>query len=294
MDNGSVTFRQKQAKRVDVFISELYPQFSRSYLAKKIIEGKIKVNNTNTKVSYKLHFNDIVCFKDIEFNNQPTNIDLPIVFENDFCIVINKPSGLITHSKGSNNNDEASIASFISNRIATNMSGNRAGIVHRLDRVTSGLIIAAKTTFALDYLQKQFANRKVTKSYLAIVNGHLERQQAIINMPIERNPKHPSTFRVGPNGKTAQTSYQVITSNKDYSLLMLTPTTGRTHQLRVHLKSIKYPIIGDKFYGGMEYQRLLLHAYKLTINLPDIGKITFTAPIPQEFKKLIKIPSTIL
>lgn len=294
MDNGSVTFKQKQAKRVDTFLSELYPQFSRSYLAKKIMQGKIKVNNKNTKVSHKLHSDDIVSFTDIEFNNQPTDIDLPIVFENDFCLVINKPSGLITHAKGTNNNYEASIASFIFNRLADNMSGNRAGIVHRLDRGTSGLIIAAKTPFALDYLQKQFANRKVSKSYLAIVNGQLEQQQALINMPIERNPKHPSTFRVGPNGKTAQTTYQVITSNKDYSLLMLTPTTGRTHQLRVHLKALKHPIVGDKFYGGMDYPRLLLHAYKLTINLPDIGKITFTAPIPEEFKNLIKIPNNII
>jgi len=293
MDNGIVTFRQKEAKRVDAFLSELYPQFSRSYLAKKIIEGKIKVNNKNTKVSHKLHFNDIVSFADIEFNNKPADIDLPIVFENDFCLVINKPSGLITHAKGTNNNYEASIASFIANRLPSNMSGNRAGIVHRLDRGTSGLIIAAKTPFALEYLQKQFANRKVNKAYLAIVNGQLDQEQAIINMPIERNPKHPSTFRVGPNGKAAQTTYQVITSNQDYSLLMLVPTTGRTHQLRVHLKSIKYPIVGDSFYGGMDYQRLLLHAYKLTINLPDIGKITFTAPIPHEFKTLIKIPNNI-
>lgn len=293
MDNNQLFYNESGSKRLDLFLSESNPKLSRSFISKQILNGSIKVNDKNAKVSLKLHLGD-----KIEIDNKalelksPKEIELPIIYEDDFCIVINKPSGIITHVKGAMSS-ESSIASFIYPKLSTEMEGNRAGIVHRLDRGTSGIIIAAKTPFALKYLQRQFAKRQVSKSYLAIVNGTLDKEQAIINMPIERNPKHPSTFRVGPNGKIAETSYKVLANNENYSLLILTPKTGRTHQLRVHLKAIEHPIVGDTFYEGMEYKRLMLHAYELACTLPDIGKIKFNAPLPIEFSKLIKIPKEI-
>ena len=292
-NNVSLIFDQPTPKRLDIFMSEYKPELSRSFIAKQIINGNILVNAKPSKVSHKLHINDLIEFnEDVLEISQPENIKLPIIYEDDFCIVINKPSGLITHTKG-NTSSEASIASFIYSKLNDEMIGNRAGIVHRLDRGTSGVIVAAKTPFAVKYLQRQFAKRQVIKTYIAIVSGSLEKKEAIINMSIERNPKHPSTFRVGHNGKSAETQYQVIAENKEYSLLKLTPKTGRTHQLRVHLKAIDHPIVGDEFYGGLNYDRLMLHAYTLVLTLPDKGKVSFLAPLPKEFSELISIPSKI-
>jgi 23S rRNA pseudouridine1911/1915/1917 synthase len=288
-----LVFEELDSKRLDVFLSESNPNISRSFIAKQIVNGEIKVNSKIAKASLKLHSGDnIKLDKQVLNFKKPKSVKLPVIYEDNYCLIINKPSGLLTHAKGTLNN-ETSIASFIYPKLSDEMEGNKAGIVHRLDRGTSGIIIAAKTPFALKYFQRQFAKRQVTKVYVAIVSGKMDKQQAIINMPIERNPKYPSIFRVGPKGKIAETSYQVISTNQDYSLLMLTPKTGRTHQLRVHLKAINHPIVGDNFYGGLEYGRLMLHAYTLELIIPDVGRTSFSAPIPKEFAKLISIPSTI-
>ena len=167
------------------------------------------------------------------------------------------------------------------------MTGERAGIVHRLDRGTSGVMIAAKTTEASSWLQKQFAQRRVKKVYVAVVHGSLEPEHAIIEMPIERNPKKPQTFRVGSNGKPAITEYTVVSSTDKLSLLELKPTTGRTHQLRVHLSEVGHPIVGDTFYGGLEGKRLYLHAKSLEITLPNRQRKVFVAPEPVEFDELL-------
>ena len=149
-------------------------------------------------------------------------------------------------------------------------------------------MICAKNQSALVYLQKQFAARQVVKTYIAIVEGHLKPPSAIIDMPIERNPKLPSTFRVGPNGKTAQTQYSVLTSSRSYDLVELLPKTGRTHQLRVHMKHTGHPITGDVLYGGNQQQRLFLHAESLDITLPGDKRMTFKAPLPILFSDLMK------
>ncbi len=200
-------------------------------------------------------------------------------------LVVDKPAGVISHSRGKYW-DEPSVASFV--RQKTGQEGDRAGIVHRLDRATSGVMICTKNVESLKWLQKQFSQRKVVKKYIAVVEGHPEKKEAIIDMPIERNPKFPATFRTGSNGKVAQTSYQVISSNENYSMLELSPLTGRTHQLRVHLKQIGHPILGDTLYDGKPFERLLLHALNITIALPGGQKQTFEAPLPPIFKETIK------
>jgi len=160
--------------------------------------------------------------------------------------------------------------------------------VHRLDRATSGVIIGARTQHALSWLQQQFARREAKKTYIAVVEGHVKQPEAIIDMPIERNPKAPATHRVHANGKNAVTSYKVLLENERYSLLELRPTTGRTHQLRVHLAHIGHPIVGDPLYGSGKYgDRLYLHAEKLEITLPDGQRRTFEAPLPPEFNELV-------
>ena len=273
--------------RLDVFVTSKFNEISRSSVQKLSVEGKILVNNKASRSSYKLSESETVTINyDVsEQNNIPT-IDLPIIYEDDDCVVINKPVGLLTHSKGAFN-PEATVASWLGPRTA-DLSGERAGIVHRLDRATSGILIGAKTTAALAWLQKQFSQRKVKKTYIAIVEGTLDPKEAIIDMPIERNPKSPARFRTGSKGKPAITRYKVLQTNNNYSLLELTPQTGRTHQLRVHLKHIGHPIVGDSFYDGQPAERLFLHAKSLEITLPNKERKVFTAPVPASFAAFLK------
>lgn len=277
----------KQNKRLDVYVVEQQPTISRAFAAKLIEQGRVLVNNQLSKPGFKLRESDDVVIDYIpEKEQQVPDIDLPVLYEDDDCIVINKPVGILTHSKGAFN-PEATVASFVRSRIK-GMAGERAGIVHRLDRATSGVIICAKNPKALSLLQKQFAQRKAKKSYVAIVSGVVEPKHAIIDMPIERNPKAPATFRVGVNGKSALTEYRVEQENDRYSLLQLKPQTGRTHQLRVHFAHQGHPIVGDIIYNGEPADRLYLHAESLEITLPNRERATFTASLPKEFKAKMK------
>ena len=200
----------------------------------------------------------------------------------------------MVHSKGPHNH-EATVASWLKQK--TNIDdfkkttkehlNDRNGIVHRLDRGTSGIMICAKNQKTLKYLQKQFSNRKVTKKYIAVVRGTPPQNHAIIDMPIERNPKKPQTFRVGSNGKNARTEFKLINQSKIYSLLELIPETGRTHQLRVHLSNLGIPIVGDTLYDGPESDRLYLHSRSLTINIPGNKVKTFETEIPKSFDRLL-------
>jgi 23S rRNA pseudouridine1911/1915/1917 synthase len=216
-------------------------------------------------------------------------IDLPVLYEDDDCVVINKPIGLLTHSKGAFN-PEATVASWLdryTNHSPIPFENARNGIVHRLDRATSGVMIAAKTPEALAYLQKQFSQRKAKKQYIAIVTGQLTPVKAVIDMPIERNPRAPQTFRVGANGKPSVTAYEVTKTNENYSMVLLAPTTGRTHQLRVHLAHQGHPIVGDTLYKGEKAERLYLHAKSLEITTPSGNRMTFEAEVPTEFNEFI-------
>jgi len=213
------------------------------------------------------------------------DIELPVLYEDDDCVVIDKPVGLLTHSKGTFN-PEATVSTWLRGRIKA-MTGERAGIVHRLDRATSGVMICAKTPEALQWLQKQFSQRKTKKTYAAVVAGVMAQPEAVIDMPIERNPKKPQTFRVGTNGKPSVTAYKVIRTDGERSLLELKPTTGRTHQLRVHLTHLGHPIVGDEFYGGPKADRLFLHAHTLELTLPSRERRTFEVPVPPAFGEAV-------
>src|SRR5690606_23510478 len=206
--------------------------------------------------------------------------DLPVIYEDDDVLVVNKPSGVISHARGKYF-DEPSVASFV--RQKTGQKGERSGIVHRLDRATSGVMICAKNQETLSFLQKQFSLRKVKKTYMAIIEGGLPTDEGVIDMPIGRNPKIPASFHVTPNGKPALTRYNIVSKNEKFSLVELRPETGRTHQLRVHLKHLNHPIVGDALYKGRESSRLLLHAASLEITLPNGERTIFTAPLPDEF-----------
>lgn len=284
-----------RAERLDQRVVALMPVLSRSLATQLIVDGKVTVNgNVITKSGSKLRPNDVVIIDYDEAAFTIVDIELPIIYEDDDCVVLIKPIGLLTHSKGSFN-PEPSVATWLHNRIEdktltevdAHQPNNRAGIVHRLDRVTSGVMIGAKTSSALTWLQKQFAQRKTKKTYVAIVTGTVQQPEALIDIPIERNPKAPATFRVGINGKSATTHYRVLKTTKQYSLLELRPETGRTHQLRVHLAHLGHPIVGDVLYNGKPAERLFLHAQELELTLPSRERKVFAAPLPPEFMELL-------
>lgn len=271
--------------RLDQFVAAQLTDVSRAHIQKLLAEGKIAVNGETKKAGYKLKDHDVLEVTYDVASNTIADIDLPILYEDDDCIVINKPEGVLTHAL-SVHGDEPSVASFIRTKVK-GIDGERAGIVHRLDRATSGVIIGAKSQAALSWLQKQFAQRKVKKTYIAVVEGAPKQIEATIDMPIQRNPKAPATFRVGANGKSAVTYYRVLAEGPKYSLVQMQPQTGRTHQLRVHMQKIGHPIVGDPLYGkGTFGDRLFLHAESLEITLPNRERKTFHAPLPPEFKKV--------
>ena len=282
--------------RLDQFVVEQHPNLSRSYAHHLIMSGLVTVNDKSIlKAGYKVKPTDSV---EISYNPEQVidipSIELDIIYEDDDCVVIDKPIGVLSHSKGVFN-PEATVASWLSHRINSdgfsvlpdNEDNDRLGIVHRLDRATSGIMICAKNHQTVEYLQKQFAKRKVQKTYIAIISGALKDETMVIDMPIERNPKKPHSFRVGSNGKSAITECQQIKSGSKYSIVELKPLTGRTHQLRVHLTTVGNPILGDDLYGGDEADRLYLHSYSLEITLPDSKSKTFIAKKPTSFDKIL-------
>lgn len=285
---GFVYRRGATLKRLDMYVLAQRPRLSRAFAAKLIEQGKVLVNGQSKKAGYKVQESDQVTidYDESELDIIPA-IDLPVLYEDDYCIVVNKPAGVLTHAQGKLVS-EATVATFVRTKVK-GLHGERAGIVHRLDRATSGVIIIAKNAAALAHFQKQFADRTVQKTYVAVVEGTLKQKLAIVDMPIERNPKAPATFRVGPNGKPAVTQYMVLEESSKGTLVELQPKTGRTHQLRVHLAQLGHPIVGDPLYGhGKHGDRLYLHAKSLQITLPDGEQKVFSAPVPPEFEEYLQ------
>lgn len=288
MDNAQNFVADKSDERLDVFLARQFPEYSRAFWQKICDAKEVIVNNKIAKASQKMQVGDKIVVNRSQ-KPQVAPLDLPIIYEDDDVIVINKPAGMLTHAKGAVS-DEFTVGEFMRAHTTDGIGTNRPGIVHRLDRGTSGVIIAAKNPEAKVWLQKQFANRKVKKTYLALVEGHPTDNEAILNLPIERNPKKPQTFRVGANGKPAETFYSTDAKYQNYSLLRLQPHTGRTHQLRVHTNYIGHSIAGDELYGkaNAKLGRLFLHAAELEITLPSRERKTFVAPLPKELEIFLK------
>jgi 23S rRNA pseudouridine1911/1915/1917 synthase len=288
----------EQRVRLDQYLAEKFPEWSRSLLQKFIDQGRCTVNGLVVRRSKKL-----VAPSDEIILHLPTPPNfsgrtLPVIYSDENVLVINKPAGILTHSKG-NLTDEFTVADFVASQMSTadlasfSPTNNRPGIVHRLDRATSGVLIAAKNLPAHRLLQKQFAARTAHKTYLAIVEKAPKLDAARIDLPIERNPKAPAEFRVGAAGKPASTDYRILEKLPvGGALVELKPATGRTHQLRVHLTHIGAPIVGDSLYGGgRDGDRMFLHAARLEITIPaepNNQRRIFTAPLPDDFLAEIK------
>ena len=276
-------------QRLDVHLSTAFdPSISRNLWQKYIKAGYISVNHrVVTTPKFEVDETDEIAVKLPE--QEQASAELPILYDDD-VIVVNKPSGLLTHAKGGLST-EPTVAEIIRPKTSFASDTDRPGIVHRLDRDTSGVLIIAKTADAATHLQRQFAQRTAKKTYLAVTDGVPKLAAAKIDLPIGRNPATPSTFRVDPNGKPAQTNYQVLAVADSKALIELKPTTGRTHQLRVHMAYLNTPILGDRVYGKPNASRLMLHAHQLEITLPSGERRTFEAAIPEEF--FIYFPETL-
>jgi len=271
-------------ERADKFIARMLPEYSRSFWQKQLAAGHISTQDGVLKAASQVKEGELtLSIPEISV----TLPEIPLLYEDDDVLVINKPTGLLTHAKGVTA-EEATIADFMRPRTTDAPESNRPGVVHRLDRDTSGVLILAKHPEAKHWLQKQFAERKVKKTYIALVEGKVEPPKAILRLPLERNPKEPQKFRVGASGKAAETAYEVLEYLPKHTLVELKPHTGRTHQLRVHMAHQGHPILGDRFYGAHNKERLFLHAQSLELTLPNRERRTFTAPLPPELVRALE------
>lgn len=284
--------------RIDKAISEKDNNISRAMVQKMLEDGKILVNGKVPKSSYKLSIDDVVQIEDImpkEVDIKPDeNIPLDIVYEDNDILVINKQKGLVVHP--GNGNPDGTLVNAIMNICKDSLSGIggeiRPGIVHRLDKDTSGVIIIAKNDKAHINLSNQIKNREVKKMYIALVRGVIKENEATINMPIGRSTKDRKKMAVSKNGKEAVTHFKVIERFDNYTLLEIKIDTGRTHQIRVHLSEIGYPVIGDYVYSngknpfGIVGQ--MLHAKSIEFKHPVTNELMkIEAPIPKYFEKII-------
>lgn len=284
--------------RLDKYIVEKNSNLSRALIQKLITEEKILVNGKKTKNSYKVNIGDIVTIEEIEPKEdtylKPQKMDLDVIFEDNDIIIVNKQKGIVVHP--GNGNPDGTLANAILERCKDSLSGIggtiRPGIVHRIDKDTSGLVIIAKNDNAHLNISKQIQERKVSKTYIALVRGEIKENEATINMPIGRSTKDRKKMAVTKNGKEAITHFKVIKRFEGFTLLEVKIETGRTHQIRVHMSEIGYPIVGDEVYSngknpfGIKGQ--MLHAAKLEFIHPTTNQtVKFQAPLPEYFQEIL-------
>jgi 23S rRNA pseudouridine1911/1915/1917 synthase len=312
-DSGQLTLQAGNSikeRRIDKYLHGRFSNFSRVMLQEIIKEGGVKVNGKVVKPSFKISPADIIELtlpelpgKDILAQDIPLNI----IYEDDDIIVLNKQPDMIVHpARGNTYGTLVNALVFHSDKLSSGLGEFRPGIVHRLDKDTTGVMVVAKNDTAQWKIAKQFEQRKTKKSYLAIVHGVPELTADRINAPLGVHPKIREKYAIRPEiGKEAITFYEVVESFRGFSLLKMTPKTGRTHQIRVHLSYIKHPIVADDMYGGkLVYpwqladgepivqepviNRVALHAWTLEFKHPTTEKpVKFEAPLPEDMQNLL-------
>lgn len=289
-----IIYEEQTKLRLDKYLVARFSdrQLSRSYWTNMIQHGHVLLNQTRPKAGVSLKSGDELTISWPEITDLYSD-KIEILHEDDSIIVINKPAGVLSHSKG-DFNPEYTVADFFKSRLNNEQAEglDRNGIVHRLDRQTSGVMIGAKTLKSQKTLQAQFANRQTDKFYIALTKTGFKTPEVNVDLPIARNPANPKTFKVDKAGKAAQTNVLVIREDESRAVVLLHPTTGRTHQLRVHLSHLGHPIIGDQFYGSdqsVDNKRFLLHAYQLLLKHPDTDSpASFVAPIASDMASYIQ------
>lgn len=273
--------------RLDQYLAQTYPELSRHKLARAIKAGLVTINGHSADPDTAVAATDQISFDPTPLAPQPDlpeKIELKIVFENDDFLIVDKPVGLVVHP-GVGHASGTLLNALLYHHDERGL--DRAGIVHRLDKDTSGLMVVAKTASTQKKLVNLFKARQVHKQYLGLVKGLMPEPAGELSSPIGRDPKHPLKFAVTKSGKEAITRYFVEGELPHHTLLRLLPLTGRTHQLRVHLAGSHHPIYGDTLYGGEHSPRLFLHATKLAFRLND-KEWSFESPLPPELEGVLK------
>src|SRR5437764_10175029 len=280
-------------QRLDRFLAASLTAFSRSRLQALIRDGWVKLNGKPARPRDLVRRGDSIEWREPEITKieaEPEPMDLDILFEDDDLLVINKPAGLVVHP-GAGHEQHTLVNALLAH--CQNLSGiggkERPGIVHRLDKETSGALVVAKNDATHRALSSQFAARTMTKIYLALVAGILRQKSGVIDKAIARHPVHRQRMSIARRqGRSAKTEYRVLRSGADISLVECILQSGRTHQIRVHLHHLGHPVLGDKLYGGKragDFPRQMLHAWKLAFHHPRTGEpMNFIAPIPSDFE----------
>lgn len=284
--------------RIDKVIPILNENITRMVTQKLLEEEKIQVNGKKIKASYKVKLNDEITLEIPEVKETeilPENIDIDVLYEDEYIIVVNKEKGMVVHP--ANGNYTGTLVNALMYRCKETLSGiggeKRPGIVHRLDKDTSGVLIVAKCDKAHLNISNQIKNHEVKKTYIALVKGIVKDDEATIDMPIGRSKKDRKKMDIDKNGKNAITHFKVLKRYQGYTLLEINIETGRTHQIRVHLSNIGYPIVGDMVYsnGKNEFnvQGQMLHAKSIEFVHPiTLKKMKVEAPLPTYFNEVLE------
>jgi len=295
MDKVHSLIAGEQDVRLDRYVCQQLPELSRARAQKLIADGRITVNGQSAKPGLKLNTGDrlkVAIPPTPPEQLLPEAVPLDILYEDDDLLVVDKPVGLTVHPTPGHTSHtlvNALLAHFP--HLADIGDWLRPGIVHRLDKDTSGLMLVAKNSKAQANLIGQFKTHSVTKAYIALVRGRLTPENGIIEAAIGRDPRHRQRMAVVAGGREARTEYQVIKYIRDYTLLEVRPETGRTHQIRVHLGAIGFPVVGDKIYGVRSpfVPRQFLHACRLGFSLPSTGeRIEFKSALPEDLERALE------
>lgn len=285
--------------RLDKFLVEKFSQYSRAYLQKLIGEGKVLVNEKTVKSSYRLVESDklkVDITEPEKINLTPdASINLDIVYEDNDIMVINKPAGMVMHPSETHKSKTLvnCLLAYYPEMKNIGEDKLRPGIVHRLDKDTSGLVIIVKNNIAFNYFKNLFKNREIEKKYLTLVKGNLPNEQGQIDLKILRSKSSPKKQSISQSaGREAVTYYEVIKRFKEYDLVEATPKTGRMHQIRVHFNAIGHPVIGDNKYGSKNQLKALsrhfLHSYYLKFKLLNGNQKEIKIDLPEDLGKIIK------
>jgi 23S rRNA pseudouridine1911/1915/1917 synthase len=289
---------EEDGKRLDKVVRDRVPDLSRTKAQRLIDDGAVTVDGRTRKPAYQVEPGEQVVVRlpseEPDSELQPEPIPLDVIYEDGHLLVLDKPAGLVVHpAPGHPGGTLANAVLALCPDIIEIGQPDRPGVVHRLDKETSGLIVFAKSEAALTALQQQFKRREVSKTYLALVESQVQPPEGIIEVPMGRDERHRQKMAVTRGGKYARTRYHTAERFEDYTLLEVHPYTGRTHQVRVHLAWLGYPVVGDVVYGRRRQQMLhgrhFLHAARLSLTHPDSGEnLMFEAPLPPELSKLLE------
>lgn len=289
------TVVETQNGRLDKACSEIFSDYSRSQIKQLLDGGNITVNGKTEKAKYKVKSGDVIRLEEPETKTlelRPENIPLDIVYEDDDVIVINKPQGMVVHPAPGHDEHTLVNALLYHCPLSTINGTFRPGIVHRIDKDTSGLLMVAKNDKAHRSLAKQLKDKTNIREYVALVHGRIAEDEGTINAPIGRSLKDRKKQAVVKDGRNAVTHFEVLKRYRDYTLVKCILETGRTHQIRVHMKYIGHPLVGDPLYGPKKTIKgngQFLHAGKLGFVHPTTGKLLiFEAPLPKIFQECLE------